>query len=124
MRSSIVVFLMLTGCSSYPSVSYDEMDTAIAAAETDDEREYYEKMRDRFERDSEKADEFYYAQAICQAGKGLRMGGESVWVCRDTPRDLRRRPFKDLDDKVKTYRRERTDCGCTSKQQLLQDMRR
>lgn len=120
----ISLLLFLTGCSAYPGVSYDEMDVAIANAKTEKERKFYEKKLELFERDAERADEFYRAQAWCEAGKGLRGGGESMWVCKSQQRDLRRRPFKDLDDKVKTYRRERTDCGCANKEQMLREIRR
>ena len=113
-----LVLLLLVGCAPYPHVRYSEIDEAIETAPTPDEKKYYEGRRERFEKDAESAEKFYEDKFNCMADD------ETIWFCRLQPRDLRRHPFKDLDDLVKTYRRERTECGCANRDMLMRELER
>ena len=107
------LLLLLVGCAPYPHVKYSDMDEVIEAAPTIEEKKYYEKLRDRFEKDAERAERFYEGKFNCEPNN------DTVWVCALRPRDLERHPFKDLDDMVRAYRRENIECGCVNTEEMM-----
>lgn len=57
--------MFLFGCAPYPSVSYYEIDDALANAQSEEEREFYRESARRMERDVEKANEFIMVIDYC-----------------------------------------------------------
>ena len=110
----LLSLLIGSGCTPY--MTYDEMDEAIAVTTDPDEKEKLEERMRRFERDVERADEFFWLEANCPRYENR------VWVCvgaHDTQAPRGGREFDSLDDKVRTYRRLRNSCGCSSREDLF-----
>lgn len=115
----LIILVFLAGCAPFPHVGYYELDEAIETAETTEEKEYYEGRLEVFEDTAIKAEKFYENKYACEAGHMDRYGSEVVWACEEVARNLKRRPFTDLEDMVRTYRNEKYYCGCVSKSTLL-----
>lgn len=112
-RAILLACITFAACAApYPHVGYYELDDAIASAETQEEADYYRHRLDVFEDQADKAVLFYEMKHSCLTNSDRN--GETVWFCRDhTPRNTHRRPFKDIEDTVKTYRREHLSCWCS-----------
>lgn len=107
----LLTVFTLTACTPY--MTYHEMTEEVKVTADPKERIKLEKRIDRFERDVIRANAFTKSKAAC---------GESnshFWVCfykGITPNS--RRKIETLDDKVREYRRERSDCGCATKESM------
>lgn len=60
-----ITLLFLAGCSAYPYVHYDELDDAVAVAETPEEAEYYRGRIEYWESQAEPASEWLDAWGRC-----------------------------------------------------------
>ena len=101
-----LLILLLTACAPYPHVGYYDMDTAIANAETPEEKAWYEKQLARFERDAVRADELILAKQLC------KLKTDCIWFCQyRSINPNRHEPVLDtLEKKVTWYRRTRGSC--------------
>ena len=116
----VAIFIIASvSCARYPSVPYADMDAAIATAATVDEREYYIEMRDKFERDVPKAEEWFLSRELCLAGGHDVWGEKVIWLCKTKEPDWDRRPLKNIDEMVRAYRKYRMQCGCASRDSLI-----
>ena len=64
-RLVVIVVISLGGCTAYPYVSYYELDAAIAAAETEEERQYYLEHQRTVEDNALAADRFIELMPVC-----------------------------------------------------------
>lgn len=96
------LMLALTGCAEYPDKRYYELDDAIRAAETQEEKDFYEKKARRMEQGVEEAQRFIEQYNICLA----RGNSCEVWCSWSGP--SLRDPFNfkkhDISDVDKLYR--------------------
>jgi hypothetical protein len=69
MKRIVVSLLLLAGCSPYPYVPYEELDDAVAMAETDEEAEYYRGRIESWETQAEEASLWLDEWVGCEASK-------------------------------------------------------
>ena len=111
----ILTILALAGCQ--PSLTYEEMSNAYAvAADPAEKAELLERI-EQFEETSQKADRYYSEMTTCNAGG---YDGYVVY-CRDAKL---KGTSDDIDRKVRNYRRDSKNCGCTDRQRLINQLSR
>lgn len=102
-------------------MTYDELDAAYEQASTPDEKTEAKQRLEKFEQEIENAESFYQSKAACYAN-----AASEKWFCQyhgSYPHQTDKTSFDTLDDLVRTYRRERSECGCTSKDDAERYMR-
>ena len=118
----LLLSILLGGCGFQPTYpTYEEASEAHETAQTEEEKAVAETDLEYYEDLIEKAEAYFANREACNADTTDKY----MWVCvGSSERYDERKPPDTIDELIRTYRLDRHNCGCTDKQQFLNDLMR
>lgn len=107
---ALLMAFILPACASNPYGTYDEATEAWHKTKDPAALEAIE----RFEAMVEKAEKYFYVRELCFADSG----DQYIWVCNGEEKYNSKRPPLTTDALIRTYRRDRHNCGCTTREAI------